>query len=257
MINIQNLNFNYSENKPIFQNFHWDIQKGESWSVLGPSGCGKSTLLYLLAGIQTPLSGEIKINGENLGGPRPKTGLVLQDYGLLPWEKVFQNVSLGLRIRKFYGPDGKHAPSDEEILEINSKTEKWVKRLGLEGIANQYPGQISGGQRQRTAIARTLATNPDILLLDEPFGSLDAPTRRHLQALVYKLHLEQKLTTIVVTHAIESAVFLGNRIMILGKIPQKKAEIIRNPGAGNIQFLLSQEYAELSRSLQEKLEASL
>ena len=257
MINLQNLNFYYSENKPIFQNFFWEIQKGDSWAVLGPSGCGKSTLLYLLAGLQLPASGEIRINGEILTGPRPKTGLVLQDYGLLPWEKVFQNVSLGLRIRKFYGPDGKHAPSDEEILEINSKTEKWINRLGLENIASQYPGQISGGQRQRTAIARTLATNPDLLLMDEPFGSLDAPTRRQLQGLVYRLHKEQELTSIVVTHAIESAVFLGNRIMILGNPPQQKPEIILNPGAGNLQFLLSQEYVELSHCLQDKLEAAL
>ena len=257
MIIINNLDFYYSQDKPVFQSFFWEIQKGDSWAVLGPSGCGKSTLLYLLAGLQLPVSGEININGEVLSGPRPKTGLVLQDYGLLPWEKVFQNVSLGLRIRKFYGPDGKHAPSDEEILEINSKTEKWLKRLGLESIAQRYPGQISGGQRQRTAIARTLATNPDVLLMDEPFGSLDAPTRRQLQGLVFRLHKEQELTSIIVTHAIESAVFLGSRIMILGKTPQTKPEIIHNPWAGNLQFLLSQEYGELSRSLQEKLEASL
>jgi ABC-type nitrate/sulfonate/bicarbonate transport system ATPase subunit len=179
----------------------------------------------------------------------------LQDYGLLPWESVHQNVTLGLRVRKFYGPDGTHAPSDEAVRAINTQAGYWIERLGLESVSAQFPGQISGGQRQRTAIARTLALNPDVLLMDEPFASLDAPTRESLQKLVLQLHAEQDLTTVIVTHSIEEATFLGKKILLLGNPPNWQAQIIANPGAGADDYLNSAAYVDVCNHLRLALEA--
>src|SRR5205085_10623413 len=133
------------------------------------------TLLYLVAGLRMPTAGVVKVNGQPMLRPRPRTGLILQDFGLLPWATCEENVSLGLRIHGFYGPDGKHAPLDRRPGDIVMSRDRWLARLGLDSVRRQYPAQLSGGQRQRTAIARTLALNPDLLLMDEPFASLDAP----------------------------------------------------------------------------------
>ncbi|MBI5713611.1 MAG: ATP-binding cassette domain-containing protein, partial [Chloroflexi bacterium] len=268
MITVSALTFTYNT-APIFQNFNWQVAQGEAWAILGPSGCGKSTLLYLLAGLRKPTSGEILIEGETIIRPRPRTGLVLQDFGLLPWATCEENVGLGLRLRGFYGPDGKHAPKDqnenqhaddaEQTLKNADKTKDdqrvsaqsaisafkvlnsqrpssalsvqrfkdknasvnyWLNRLAIHHVRAQYPAQLSGGQRQRVAIARTLALNPDLLLMDEPFAALDAPTRESLQALTLELRAEQHLTTIVVTHSIEEAAILGEKILLLGKTIQ-------------------------------------
>ncbi len=164
----------------------------------------KTTLFYLLAGLRLPLSGEVRILASDYQ-TAPKNRLILQDYGLLPWATVRENVTLGLRIRQFYGPDGTHAPGDEVITGIAQEGERWMERLGLLEIAGQFPEQISGGQRQRTAIARTLAINPDLLLMDEPFASLDAPTRESLQKFVLEMRQEKQITNILVTHSIEEA----------------------------------------------------
>jgi NitT/TauT family transport system ATP-binding protein len=219
--------------------------------VLGPSGCGKTTLLYLLAGLRVPTSGRVLIDGKPLERPRPHTGLILQDYGLLPWATVRQNAELGLRVRAFYGPDGKHAPQD---FQPGIDLDPWLVRLGLAAFQKQYPGQISGGQRQRTAIARTLALRPDILLMDEPFSSLDAPTRQSLQNLILELWAEQELTLVTVTHAIEEAAILGHKILLLGPPPNTQAEVIENPWAVQPEFRDSPEYNRLCRELRERME---
>ena len=162
----------------IFDKFSWEVQRAESWAVLGPSGCGKTTLLYLLAGLLQPASGAILIDDQPILRPRPKSGLILQDYGLLPWATVQQNCNLGLKIRKYYGADGIHAPNEKQSFSVEKN---WLHELGLDKFADKYPSQLSGGQRQRTAIARTLSLQPDLLLMDEPFSSLDVPTRENLQ----------------------------------------------------------------------------
>jgi NitT/TauT family transport system ATP-binding protein len=180
MLQVDSLTYSYADGPPVFEEFNWRVESEESWAVLGPSGCGKTTLLYLLAGLRLPTGGEIRIDGQVLTRPRPKTGLILQDYGLLPWATVRQNAALGLRVRRFYGPDGTHAPED---FQAGYSVDPWLERLGLLSQAEKYPSQISGGQRQRTAIARTLVLQPDLLLMDEPFSSLDAPTREGLQVL--------------------------------------------------------------------------
>lgn len=250
MIQVENLTFQYGHQTPIFSAYNWWAEKGEAWAVLGPSGCGKSTLLNLLAGLLLPASGAVRIEGRALSRPRPQTGLIIQDYGLLPWATVRENAELGLRIRNFYGPDGTHAPLNyNRTLEV----QYWLDRLGLAEVAGQYPGQTSGGQRQRTAIARTLALNPDLLLMDEPFSSLDAPTRESLQNLMLELCAENNLTLVVVTHAIEEAAVLGRKILLLGAPPNRQAEIIPNPGAAQPGYRETAEYQAVVRDLRERL----
>jgi NitT/TauT family transport system ATP-binding protein len=246
MIEIHSLTYAHTPGYPVFQDFNWEVKRGEAWAVLGPSGCGKTTLLYLLAGLKFPESGQILIDGQSLTRPRPHTGLILQDYGLLPWATVRQNAQLGIRIRNFYGPDGTHTPED---FRPDIDVEPWLERLGLSQFANKYPGQISGGQRQRTAIARTLALKPDLLLMDEPFSSLDAPTRENLQSLTLELQAEQNLTLVIVTHAIEEAAILGRQILILNQPPNREALIVDNPGTQFPDYRHTAEYLNLCREL--------
>lgn len=242
MLDLKSVTFAYPHASPLFEDFSLSIARGETWAMLGPSGCGKTTLLYLLAGLRQPASGRICIEGEPLRRPRPRSGLILQDYGLLPWSTVRENVELGLRVRKFYGEDGKHTPVD---FQPENNVPYWLQRLGIDEVADKFPSQISGGQRQRTAIARTLALQPDLLLMDEPFSSLDAITRGDLQNLTLSLCAEQKLTLAIVTHAIEEAVALGKKILLLGAAPNRTARIFENPGAGQNGYRSSPDYHEL------------
>lgn len=253
MIQIESLAYNYSQGNPIFLDFNLEIARGESLSILGPSGCGKTTLLYLLAGLRLPTAGRIMIDGAEITRPRPHTGLILQEYGLLPWATIGDNARLGQQIRNFYGPDGTHAPI-KEAGEVS--VDFWLERLGLDEIRDKYPSQVSGGQRQRTAIARTLALNPDLLLMDEPFGSLDAPTRENLQELVLRLWQEQELTLVIVTHTIEEAAALGRKILVLKQPPNTSAETIDNPGITNPDFRNSLDFSELCKSLRGRMEGS-
>jgi NitT/TauT family transport system ATP-binding protein len=235
MIEVQDLTFRYNPGAtPIFENFSWEVAQGEAWAIIGPSGCGKTTLLYLLAGLVRATAGEVRIAGQAIQRPRPETGLILQDYGLLPWATVGENAALGLTIRGFYGPDGRHAPREGTLRgeEATARVQHWLKRLGIDAHADKFPGQVSGGQRQRAAIARTFALGPDVLLMDEPFSSLDALTREDLQNLTVELRRETGLTSAIVTHNIEEAVFLGERILALGNPPNREPRIVENPQAG-------------------------
>jgi ABC-type nitrate/sulfonate/bicarbonate transport system ATPase subunit len=251
MILLESLDYSYGQSGPIFEDFSWRVGRGEAWAVLGPSGCGKTTLLYLLAGLRFPTGGRLLIDGAPLTRPRPHTGLILQEYGLLPWATVRQNASLGLKVRRFYGPDGKHAPA-EFSSDIN--VDSWLGRLGLKPIEDKYPGQISGGQRQRTAIARTLAVKPDLLLMDEPFSSLDAPTREDLQKLTLELREEQGLTMVIVTHSIEEAAVMGQKILLLDHPPNRRAQVIENQLSTAPGFRESTEYLALTRELRRRME---
>lgn len=250
MVAVEGLTFQYRSTL-VFEKFEWQVRSGDSWAVLGPSGCGKSTLLALLAGLRFPAEGRVLIQGEPLLRPRPRTGLILQEYGLLPWATVRQNAGLGLAVRRFYGADGIHAPRDPAP---GPTVDFWLERLGLQAVADQYPAQLSGGQRQRTAIARTLVLQPDLLLMDEPFASLDAPTRESLQTLTLELVAEEGLTLVLVTHALEEAALLGRRILVLRQPPNRSALVVENPGAGGPAFRETGDYAALCRALRQKLE---
>lgn len=233
MIEISNLAFSYPNQACLFEAFSLSIKKGELWSIIGPSGCGKTTFLYFMTRLLKPDAGSILINGEVSRRPRPQTGLVLQDHGLLPWSTVQKNVALGLKIRKFYGPDGLHAPSESKLDKKAGWriVDHWLRRLGIEDLKDKYPSQMSRGQRQRTALARTLALSPDLLLMDEPFSALDAPTSKDIQDLIVELNRERNLTCITVTHNIEEAVFMGRKILILAGTTNRKPKIINNPSA--------------------------
>jgi ABC-type nitrate/sulfonate/bicarbonate transport system ATPase subunit len=223
MIDLNNMTFSYRSGAAIFERFTWSVAAGESWAVIGPSGCGKTTLLYLISGLYSPSSGSITVAGESVPRKdRGRTGLILQDYGLLPWATVQGNVELGLRIRQFYG-------LGELDQETRERIAFWLQRLGIDGLRDKYPSHISGGQRQRAAIARTLALQPDVLLMDEPFSSLDALSREDLQNVVLGLQEEMGITTVVVTHNIEEAVLLGRQILVLGQPPISALRVVDNP----------------------------
>ncbi len=235
MISVEHLTFAYPGRTPVFQDFNWEVAPGEMWAVIGPSGCGKTTLLYLLAGLRQPTAGLIRVAGLPVTRPRASTGLILQDYGLLPWATVWENVALGMHLGRFYarkrrdGADRPYPPPDIPPARVNY----WLERLDIAALRDAYPGQLSGGQRQRTAIARTLVLEPNVLLMDEPFSSLDALTREDLQSLTVELAVEARLTTVLVTHSIEEAAFLGRRILVLGQPPTSQAQVIENPAASS------------------------
>ncbi len=262
VIEISNLSFTYpGQPAPLFENFSWRVERGEFWSVIGTSGCGKSTLLHLIVGVRAANAGTILVNGESVPRKqnRGKTGLVLQDYGLLPWATVRENVELGLRIREFYNQDEGQMTKDENktfVVRRSSSVDFWLDRFGISHLGKKYPAQISGGQRQRVAIARTLVLKPDVLLMDEPFSALDAPTRENLEQLVLDLHSETKTTMLFVTHDIEEAVLLGRKILVLGVPPHRLPRVVENPGAGSAAYrdssMFLERAAELRKMLKEK-----
>jgi NitT/TauT family transport system ATP-binding protein len=255
MIAINDLTFAYSGHPPIFQGYSLHVDRGEALSIIGPSGCGKTTLLYLLAGLRRPQSGSIIIDHKPLSRPRPRSGLVLQDHGLLPWQTVRENARLGLTIWGFYGSDGRHAPANEHLgpNQADQRVDDWLKKLGIENLQNQYPLQLSRGQRQRTAIARTLAMKPDLLMMDEPFSALDAPAREDLQNFIITLHNESDLTYVIVTHDIEVAVAMGKKILVLQKGCNQEAQIMNNTGAGFTDCRMQDEFQRTCEDLRKLL----
>jgi NitT/TauT family transport system ATP-binding protein len=189
-------------------------ERGEFRVFLGPSGCGKSTILNIVAGLMAPTTGEALIHGKRIAGPGPDRGMVFQSYSSYPWLTVLDNVAFGLKLRG--------VPRDER--ERTART--WVKRVGLAGSEKKYPNQLSGGMRQRVAIARTLAVKPKIILMDEPFGALDVQTRLGMQNLINELWEEIEGTILFVTHDIPEAVYLADKIHILSSAPGTIADEI-------------------------------
>jgi ABC-type nitrate/sulfonate/bicarbonate transport system ATPase subunit len=255
MIEIQNLKFGYGQGAFLFDDFTFTIRRGEAWTVIGPSGCGKTTLLYLIAGLNKPGGGGIRIAGEKIIRARPSTGLVLQDHGLLPWATILENTRLGLKVRKFYGPDGKHSPIDAklDVTKDESRVEYWLNWLGIAQLKDKYPSQLSRGQRQRAAIARTLVLEPDFLLMDEPFSALDAPIREELQKVMNSFHQESGLTSLTVTHDIEEAVVLGEKILVLGNSCNRTPKVIENHLSGELDKRTDPEFIERCAELRQLL----
>jgi NitT/TauT family transport system ATP-binding protein len=256
MIDIKGLSFAYPGRPRIFEGFNLLIEGGEAWSIIGPSGCGKTTLLYLLAGLLKPTAGLILIGGNPVRRPRPRTGLVLQDHGLLPWATIEENAMLGWEIRGFYGPDGKHSPTDAGVDRgaALQKVDAWLKRLRIDQLRDKYPSHLSKGQRQRAAIARTLSLDPDLLLMDEPFSALDAVIREDLHRTMLAYQQESGITSIVVTHDIEEALVVGRRILVLSAQCNRSARILENPIVGARESAppeFRQNLEELRRMLEE------
>ena len=214
ILSTDSINVVYQESLIALQNVSLDIPAAKLTAILGPSGCGKTILLKVIAGLIKPTSGSVKVRGKEIEGPGPDRALVFQDFALLPWATVLQNVGFGLRAR---GVPKKER--DETSLH-------YIKEVGLLGFEDKYPHQLSGGMRQRTGLARALTINSDILLMDEPFSAVDEQMRRKLQEDLLNLLKVENKTVIFVTHSIEEAVYLADQVIILSGRPGSVAEIV-------------------------------
>jgi NitT/TauT family transport system ATP-binding protein len=199
------------------EHINFEVRKRELISVIGPSGCGKSTLIRILAGLDYPSSGVVRLDEEPVVGPGADRGMVFQGYTLFPWLTVKKNVMFGPTLNSSLD-----VPAERKAL-------KWLKIVGLESFADAYPAQLSGGMKQRVAIARALANSPRILLMDEPFGALDAQTRSSMQAHLLRIWSEVDVTILFITHDLDEAIYLSDRIVVLGARPGRIVEIIDVP----------------------------
>jgi NitT/TauT family transport system ATP-binding protein len=195
--------------------FELNVGKGEFVTIVGPSGCGKSTLLSIVDGLVQPSSGQVLINGALVKGPSPDRALVFQEFALLPWRTVVDNVMLGLELQRKYTK-----------AQMKEKVDHYIQMVSLEGFEKHYPHQLSGGMRQRVGIARALAVNPEILLMDEPFAALDAQTREIMSVELQRIWEQDKKTVLFVTHSIDEAVYLADRIVVMSGRPGRVKELI-------------------------------
>jgi len=195
-------------------NISVDFPRGQLTSLLGPSGCGKTTLLKIIAGLLPATSGDVLVNGRPVSGPGPERAFVFQDFALMPWATVMRNVAFGLELRGT-------AKSEREDVAGG-----YIRQVGLGGFEQKYPHELSGGMRQRVGLARALAVSADVLLMDEPFSAVDEQTRRKFQEDLLALVAEEKKTFIFVTHSIEEAVYVSDRIVLLAKRPSRVSRII-------------------------------
>lgn len=191
-----------------------DIADNEFVCVVGPSGCGKSTLLNIIAGLMEPTSGNVYVDGKKVEGTGVERGVVFQQYALFPWLTVKKNVEFGLKL--------KNLPKDE----VEEIAMKYIRMVDLEKFANAYPKELSGGMKQRVAIARAYAVNPEVLLMDEPFGALDAQTRTQLQSELLKTWEEERKTCFFITHDVEEAIILAQRVVIMSARPGRIKDIV-------------------------------
>lgn len=196
------------ESTVALRDLHLAAEKGEFVTLVGPSGCGKSTLLYLIAGLEKPSRGRVLVGGEPVTGPSTRCGILFQEFRIFPWMTVGQNVAFGLSLRN-------HLPRTEQ----EQITRRYLHTMGLEAFASHLPKELSGGMKQRVAIAQTLACEPEVVLMDEPFGSLDALTRENLQDEILRVWQDSLKTILFVTHSIEEAVYLGQRTLIMSPRP--------------------------------------
>ncbi|RRY74922.1 taurine ABC transporter ATP-binding subunit [Klebsiella pneumoniae] len=214
MLQISHLSADYG-GKPALADINLTLESGELLVVLGPSGCGKTTLLNLIAGFVPYQHGSITLEGQQVTGPGAERGVVFQNEGLLPWRNVQDNVALGLQLAGVDNAQRRQAAA------------QMLKKVGLEGAEKRFIWQLSGGQRQRGGIARALAANPQLLLLDEPFGALDAFTREQMQTLLLKLWHETGKQVLLITHDIEEAIFMATELVLLSPGPGRVVERLR------------------------------
>jgi NitT/TauT family transport system ATP-binding protein len=222
----------------VLQDINLRIAPGEFVCLLGPSGCGKSTLLNIVGGFETPDAGVVTIDGVEVSGPDPRRVFVFQEYGIFPWASVWDNVALGLRDR----------PKDEQHRIV----QHYVELVGLQGFEKAYPAELSGGMKQRVAVARALAVSPDIVYMDEPLGALDSLTRLQMRAEILRLWQQERMTILFVTHDVDESVQLADRVVVMSPRPGRIAEIV-TVGLPHPRDLGSPEYGRVKNRLFELL----
>jgi NitT/TauT family transport system ATP-binding protein len=198
----------------VLRDINLSIRESEFICLIGPSGCGKTTLLRIIAGLEEPTSGTVLLTGEPIKGPGPERGMVFQEYSLFPWRTVLENIAFGLEL--------KGVPAEER----QTKSRQYLKTVSLERFEASYPHELSGGMKQRVAIARALVNDPRALLMDEPFGALDAQTRNIMQSELLRIWEEEKKTVVFVTHSVDEAIFLADRIAIMSARPGRIKDVI-------------------------------
>jgi NitT/TauT family transport system ATP-binding protein len=244
ILKVRDLEKSYGEGEErhtVFDRVSLDIHRREFITVIGPSGCGKSTFIRIVAGLDEATSGEILLDEKPVSGPGPDRGMVFQGYTLFPWLTVKRNVMFGLQMQ------GRSTPSAE------SEARQWLSMVGLSKFENSYPHELSGGMKQRVAIARALANEPRILLMDEPFGALDAQTRCKMQSYLLQIWKKVDVTILFITHDLDEAIYLSDRIMVLGTNPGGIREIIDNPvpRPRTLEQFISPEFLALKARLDE------
>lgn len=220
----------------------FSVGAGESLAILGPSGCGKSSMLRMACGLMRPTSGRVLADGAPVAGPGLATALILQDFGLLPWRNVLENAGMGLKVRRI--PKRERERRAREALEL----------VGLAGFSQAYPADLSGGMKQRLAIARALALDVSLLLMDEPLSALDSLLREQMQDMLLDLWKKEGYAQVVVTHSIEEAAFLGQRIVVMTPRPGRVSRIVANPGQGAPGFRSAEAFHGTCDALRRALE---
>ncbi|MET4275703.1 MULTISPECIES: ABC transporter ATP-binding protein [unclassified Bradyrhizobium] len=205
----------------VVEDVSYDINDGDFIAVIGPSGCGKTTMMSMLAGFQRPTTGNVLFDGRPVAGPGPERGVIFQEYGVFPWLTVKQNIAFGLKLSANRVPAG----------ERDAICDHYLGLMGLSDFASSYPKHLSGGMRQRLAIARAYAVKPQFLLMDEPFGALDAQTRSNMQNLLLKVLETEGKTVLLITHSVEEAIYLASRIVVVTARPARIRQIIDVPFA--------------------------
>ena len=205
----------------VVEDVTYDIHDGDFIAVIGPSCCGKTTMMSMLAGFQKPTTGRVLFDGADVGGPGPERGVIFQEYGVFPWLTVKQNIAFGLQLKANRVPASERDAICAHYLEL----------MGLADFANSHPKHLSGGMRQRLAIARAYAVKPQFLLMDEPFGALDAQTRANMQTLLLQVLATEGKTVMLITHSVEEAIYLASRIVVVTARPARIREIIEVPFA--------------------------
>lgn len=234
-----------SETLTVLDGCSFTVAPGEFVSVIGPSGCGKTTLLNMAAGFTTPDQGQVLIDGQLVRGPHPSRGVVFQQYAIFPWLTVRKNIAYGLTLRA----------NRQLRAERNEIVDRYIDLMGLGGFEDSYPKELSGGMRQRVAIARTYATDPHVLLMDEPFAALDAQTREYMQELLHEAQQSERRTALFITHSVEEAIFLSDRVVVLSARPGRVREVVEIPIASprSADVRLTPEFVELRRHLEQLL----
>jgi len=197
----------------------FDIANGDFVSIIGPSGCGKTTMMGMVAGFVKPSKGEVLLDGKPVAGPGPERGVIFQEYGVFPWLTVRKNIEFGLKLRANAVPSAQRG----EIAD------RYMRLMGLSDFADHYPKHLSGGMRQRLALARAYAVRPEFLLMDEPFGALDAQTRTAMQDLLLEVLQTEGKTVMLITHSVEEAIYLSSRIIVVTARPARIREVIEVP----------------------------